>query len=109
MNNYRIDFIDNLKYYRKQKGITQEKLAELCDVATSTIGCIESFQQNPSFDLLFKIAEVLEVNPADLFYRDATNTKGLDIVHKLSSIPEQPRESIELMISDLADKYTPFN
>lgn len=106
MNSYSKEFIENLKYYRKQKGITQEKLAELCDVATSTIGCIESAQQYPSFDLLYKMAEVLDIHTANLFLKDASNTKGLDIIHKLNSIPEKSRSSIELMISDMSEKYS---
>lgn len=105
MNSYSKDFIENLKYYRKQKGITQEKLAELCDVATSTIGCIESAQQYPSFDLLYKMADVLEIHPANLFLKDASNTKGLDIIQKLNTIPFETRSSIELMISDMSGKY----
>ena len=106
MNSFSKEFIENLKYYRKQKGITQEKLAELCDVATSTIGCIESAQQYPSFDLLYKMSEVLEIHPANLFLKDASNIKGLDIIHKLNSIPEKSRSSIELMISDMSEKYS---
>ena len=96
----------NIKIYRKEKSWTQEKLAELCDVATSTIGCIESAQQYPSFDLLYKMAEVLDIHPANLFLKDASNTKGLDIIHKLNSIPEKSRSSIELMISDMSEKYS---
>lgn len=107
MSNYRKEFIANLKYYRKQKGITQEKLAELCDVATSTIGCIESEQQNPSFELLYTIAEKLEIHPADLFLKDASNTKGLELIQKLNSLPPESRSSIELMISDMSEKYHP--
>lgn len=105
MNSYNKDFIQNLKYYRKQKGITQEKLAELCDVATSTIGCIESAQQNPSFDLLYRMSDVLEIHPANLFLKDASNTEGLEIIHKLNSIPKESRSAIELMISDMSEKY----
>lgn len=106
MSDYRKEFIANLKYYRKLKGITQEKLAELCDVATSTIGCIKSAQQYPSFELLFKMAEGLKIHPANLFLKDASNTEGLDLIHKLNSLPEQSRKPIELMISDMSDKYS---
>lgn len=49
-------------------------LAELCECATPTIGCIESARQFPSFELLFKIADALEINPADLFLRNASET-----------------------------------
>lgn len=75
MHDYQEDFINNLKYYRNKKGLSQEKLAELCDVGTSTIGCIESYKQYPSFDLLYKIANALSIHPADLFLRNSSVSK----------------------------------
>lgn len=72
MSQYQAVFIENLKYYRSKRGISQAKLAELCECGTGTIGSIESARQNPSFDLLFKISEVLEIHPADLFLRDSS-------------------------------------
>lgn len=81
MIDFQEDLIVNLKYYRKEKNISQEKLAELCDCATSTIGCIECGRQTPSFDLLVKISNALKINPADLFLRNAStkvsNTKKI--------------------------------
>ena len=71
---YQTDFITNLKYYRGLRGYSQAKLAELCNCQPGTIGCIESSRQYPSFDLLFKISDVLEINPADLFIRNASTT-----------------------------------
>lgn len=78
---YQSDFIANLKYYRGLKGYSQAKLAELCKCQPATIGCIECARQFPSFDLLFKIADVLHVNPADLFLRNASQS-----VHDTRSI-----------------------
>lgn len=81
MLNFQNDLISNLKFYRKEKGISQERLAEMCDCATSTIGCIECGRQTPSFELLVKISNALRINPADLFLRNASttimNTKNL--------------------------------
>ncbi|MBO4546901.1 MAG: helix-turn-helix transcriptional regulator [Treponema sp.] len=71
---YQKDFIANLKYYRSQKGYSQAKLAEACNCQPGTIGCIECGRQFPSFELLFKISDVLEINPADLFLRNASNS-----------------------------------
>lgn len=67
-------FIANLKYYRGLRELSQAKLAELCNCQPGTIGCIESGRQYPSFDLMFKMADVLQVHPADLFLRNASNT-----------------------------------
>lgn len=72
VSSYQETFIENLKYYRNQKNISQAKLAEMCECATPTIGCIESARQFPSFELLFKIADALGINPADLFLRNAS-------------------------------------
>lgn len=74
MKSYQTVFIENLKYYREQKGISQAKLAELCECGTGTIGSIESARQFPSFDLLFRMSDVLEIHPADLFLRDASKS-----------------------------------
>ena len=74
MKSYQTVFIENLKYYREQKGISQAKLAELCNCGTGTIGSIESARQFPSFDLLFSMSDVLEIHPADLFLRDASKS-----------------------------------
>ncbi|MBQ2295249.1 MAG: helix-turn-helix transcriptional regulator [Spirochaetales bacterium] len=86
------DFIKNLKFYRKEKHISQEKLAELCDCATSTIGCIESYNQLPSFEMIEKIATALDIHPADLFLRNASvtisNTKQLLKTELISQIED---------------------
>ena len=68
------DFIANLKSYRKEKGVSQEKLAEICDCATGTIGCIECGRTLPSFEMIVKIAAALKIHPADLFLRNASST-----------------------------------
>ena len=75
------EFINNLKYYRKEKSVSQEKLAEACDCATGTIGCIECGISLPSFEMIVKISVALGINPADLFIRNASatisNTKNI--------------------------------
>ena len=57
----------NLRKLRKAKGLSQEKLARLADVANNTIIKIEAGKnQNPTLDTLKKIAEALEVSIDDL-------------------------------------------
>jgi len=83
------EFVENLKFYRKQKGISQEKLAELCDCATATIGCIEIHRQLPSFDMIVKISAALRIHPADLFLRNASTTvSNTKIILKSKLLPQ---------------------
>ena len=44
-----------------EKGLSQNKLAQLLDVDQSAINHIEQGRRNPSFELLLKICEVLEI------------------------------------------------
>jgi transcriptional regulator with XRE-family HTH domain len=57
----------NIRLFRRAKGITQEVLAEMVDVSGSYIGYLERGKKSPSLDLLVKIADVLSVEPAILF------------------------------------------
>ena len=49
----------NVVYYRKRKKLTQLQLAELVDVDRSHISAIELGNVGVSFDVLFKLSEVL--------------------------------------------------
>jgi transcriptional regulator with XRE-family HTH domain len=63
-------FIQNLKKWRKITGFSQKKLAEKCGSAHSYIRQIESGNRNPSFALIGKIANALQIEPYQLFFDD---------------------------------------
>ena len=61
----------NVVYYRKKKKLTQLQLAELVDIDRSHISAIELGNVGVSFDVIFKMCEVLEISPKQLFdFRD---------------------------------------
>ena len=51
-----------LKEYRLKAGLSQAKLAEMCDIGSSTISCYEIGQSTPSQERKEKIAKGLGVN-----------------------------------------------
>ena len=56
-----------LRKLREAKGLSQEKLARLADVANNTIIKIEAGKnQNPTLDTLNKISKALDVSVDDL-------------------------------------------
>lgn len=63
-------FGKRLKELRKQKGLTQETLAELCEMQTNSIGMIETGQRAVSFSTIEKLAELFQVDYQDLFNFD---------------------------------------
>ena len=54
----------NIQYYRKHKNLTQERLAALSDISRQHLGAIEApnIVRPVSLDLLFRIADVLEID-----------------------------------------------
>jgi len=57
----------NIKKYRKERGLSQDKLARLADVAHATIIKIESGGiQSPTIDTVQKIAKALGVGLEEL-------------------------------------------
>ena len=57
----------NVVYYRKKKRLPQMKLAELADIDRSHFSAIELGNGGVSFDVIFKLCEVLEITPKQLF------------------------------------------
>jgi len=64
--------IDNIKQIRKEKGISQEKLAEACNTATSYIGLMEIYRNVPKLSTIERIAKALDVDPLT-FFKDQNN------------------------------------
>ncbi len=57
----------NVVYYRKKKRLSQTQLAELVDIHRTYVSSIELGKVSVSFDVLFKLAEVLDTTPSKLF------------------------------------------
>lgn len=70
-------FISNMRRIRREKKITQEKLAELCETDTSYIGQIETKKRCPSFAFIEKIADSLEISADTLFKPEEKRSKKL--------------------------------
>ncbi len=67
---YHEDFVRiglNILYYRKQQGITQQKLAEMTSYSKNHIQKIETANASPSVEALFDIASALQVPIEKLF------------------------------------------
>lgn len=60
-------FGTNLRTYRNQLGVSQEKFAEMCGLHRTYISDIERFQRSISLENIQKIADALGVETYKLF------------------------------------------
>ena len=57
----------NLRRLRHIKGMSQDELAAQAGVYRTYVGHLEREFHSPSFDMLEKLAEILDVAPTDFF------------------------------------------
>lgn len=60
-------FANNLKKYRKAKGLSQEEFAEKCGLHRTYISAIECYRRSISLENIQRIANGLEIEPYKLF------------------------------------------
>ncbi len=82
-------FAENLKKIRKDKGYTQEILAEKLNVVRQTVSKWEKGLSLPDVDMLSKRANVLETDVNILLDGQITTTDQSEIVKQLAKINEQ--------------------
>lgn len=82
-------FAENLKKIRKDKGYTQEILAEKLNVVRQIVSKWEKGLSLPDVDMLSKIANVLETDVNILLDGQITTTDQSEIVKQLAKINEQ--------------------
>ena len=92
-------FAENMKKYRKQAKITQEKLAELCNTDHRYIGQIETGRRCPSLEFIGKIAAALNVAPYLLFY-DETGADN----NGIAALQEEQKQKIKTMLIENTSK-----
>lgn len=89
MNSEKI--LENIKKIRKEKGFTQEQMADELKISRVTYYNIENGKQELSIQKLEKIIEFLNINILDLIQSEFDNKKDLlasiiDVKNKLDDI-----------------------
>lgn len=73
-NEYYADYKNlgsNIAFYRKKRGFSQMRLAELIDISRTHMSRIETAECSVSLDVVFAICKALDVSTEKLFdFRD---------------------------------------
>jgi len=95
-------FVFNMKKYRKKRGFSQKKLADMLATTTSYIGEIEICNKVPSLGMVEKIAKALEIEPFWLFVddKDRVNRDTPLVDNCLEGLSALDRQELAKYISD---------
>ncbi len=95
-------FTESLKFYRKKAGLSQQQLAEKCDIATNYLSEIERGQKFPSIELIERLSSALNI-PAHLFFLDETKTVNKEIV--INKRNKEFSENLLATVSEILKKF----
>lgn len=98
---------DNIRLLRKQKGWTQQDLADQTGLKRSLIGAYEEGRAEPSIEKLIGFAEVFQLSVDDLVGLDLSKQEAGSTRFKVLSITvdNQQKENIELVPQKAAAGY----
>lgn len=67
------NFGEVLRLLRSQRGLTQQSLAERCDLDETYISLLERGRRQPTLSTIVALAKALEIDPCDFFIRMKEN------------------------------------
>jgi transcriptional regulator with XRE-family HTH domain len=112
MNN--LTFMTNLRRIRKAKGLSQQDLAEKCNLAKTVISYYENHAVNPPLDKIEIIANALNINIGDLLNVNNINKKTdyedidpriLKKIIKIQSLPKREQKKITDYIDTIIKNF----
>lgn len=69
----------NMRYYRRQLGMSQEKLAELADLHPTYISNVEQAKRNISIENVYRIASAFGISVSQLLLEMDLNSETRDV------------------------------
>lgn len=97
-----------IRYYRKEKDITQEKLAEICSLHPTYIGQVERGEKNATLESVYRISKGLGIPMSKLLENiealdDSSQNIPLDVYRQLLSLPHDKQLGIQTILKGIID------
>lgn len=96
-----------IKEIREEKGITQEKLAEMVNLSPAHISVIERGIKSPNLDSFVAIANALEISADTLLIdvvENATESISSELSNMISHLPQRERIKILKVVEILTEE-----
>lgn len=90
-----------IRKYRKEKGMTQKQLADLLDTTQQNLAQYENGKRNPKIETLKKIARALEIPLIELQDIDSELEIKVPYAEKLSEFSRSDRIFIDMMVESI--------
>ena len=87
-----------IKTKRKQKGYTQEQLAEMLNVSTNTISRYERGRNFPSHEHMLHLVEILDLSMDESYYQKLDESANIDELNQLLKTLSPNHQEIAILV-----------
>ena len=87
-----------IKTQRKQKGYTQEQLAEMLNVSTNTISRYERGSNFPSHEHMLHLVKILDLSTDEPYYQKLNKTVSIDELNQLLKTLSPNHQEIAILV-----------
>lgn len=91
---------------RKEKGYTQEALAELLGISSGHLSCVERGCYLPTTQNLFKLCDILGETPNYYLIGELSTKRESNLISLTKMLPESYQKMIEKSIRSLVEAYS---
>ena len=95
------EFAENLKRFRKSKKLTQTELGKMLNYGSTAIANYESGRNEPSFDILIRLSDILEVSLDDLLGTSPKNKEEQTILMSFETLSDEKKKIVRELIKSL--------
>ena len=95
------EFAENLKRFRKSKKLTQTELGKMLNYGSTAIANYESGRNEPSFDILIRLSEILNVSLDDLLGTSPKNKEEQTILISFETLSDEKKKIVSELIKSL--------
>lgn len=78
--NRQLDIGGQIRYHRRRKGLSQEKVALRANITTAYLGQIERSKKNPTVGIVCRIADAMQISIIELLQSTSYNELSRDPV-----------------------------
>lgn len=95
-----------IRFYRKQKNLSQEQLAEICNFHPTYIGQLERGEKNATLESIHKVTQGLNISLSQLLENIDMATQEQDniplqIYYQLLKLPSEKQKKLQRIIYDI--------
>ena len=99
MTHFQELFIENLRFWRKKRGISQLKMSEMVNISPNYLNAVENGKNFPSPEVIKNLSDCLELMPYQLFLEYPTEKPASDgLISDLIQIKQRLVKEINELI-----------